>query len=58
MLKLSIEELSALNLILHECSTEELLRAAMYGFVDTKENPTVQDQEKSDLCWRLIQTLR
>ena len=58
MLRLSIEELSALNLILKECSLQEFLSAAMYGFVDCKENVSIEEQEKSDLCYKLIQTLR
>lgn len=58
MLKLSIEELTAINLILSFVSTQELLNAAMIGFVDTKEESTTVDKEKSDLCWKILQSLK
>ena len=58
MLKVSIEELSALNLILQFCSVAELLDAAMRGFVDTKEETNTIEKEKSDLCWKVLKTLR
>ena len=58
MLKVSMEELNALNLILQFCSVKELLIAAMRGFVDTKEEPTMQDKEKGDLCWKILKTLK
>ena len=57
VLKVSIEELSALNLALQFTTVKELLTAAMYGFVDTKEEPTQEDKEKSDLCWKILKTL-
>lgn len=56
MLKVSIEELSALNLVLQFCSVSELLTAAMRGFVDAEECQTI-DTEKSDLCWKILKTL-
>ena len=58
MLKVSIEELNALNLVLQFCSVEELLDAAMHGFVDTKEETSTIEKEKSDLCWKILKTLR
>ena len=58
VLRVSIEELSALNLALQFFTVEELLSAAMRGFVDTKEEPTLQDKEKSDLCWKILKTLK
>ena len=58
MLKVSIEELSALNLVLQFCSVAELLDAAMRGFVDTKEEVSTIEKEKSDLCWKVLKTLR
>ena len=57
MLKVSIEELNALNLILQFCSVSELLTAAMRGFVDTKEEVSTIEKEKSDLCWKILKTL-
>ena len=58
VLRVSIEELSALNLALQFITVEELLSAAMCGFVDTKEEPTQLDKEKSDLCWKILKTLK
>lgn len=58
MLKVSMEELNALNFILQFMSVEELLESAMRGLVDTKEEPTLQEKEKSDLCWKILKTLR
>ena len=52
-----MEELNALNFILQFMSVEELLDSAMRGLVDTKEEPTLQDKEKSDLCWKILKTL-
>ena len=57
VLKVSMEELSALNLALQFFTVEELLTSAMRGFVDTKEEPTQQDRENSDLCWKILKTL-
>ena len=57
MLKMSIEELSALNLILQFMSVSELLDAAMKGFVEN-EDITIRDKEKSDLCWKILKTLK
>ena len=56
MLKMSIEELSALNMILQFISVSELLDAAMKGFVEQDTN-TMINKEKSDLCWKVLKTL-
>lgn len=53
-----MEELNALNFVLQFMSVEELLDSAMRGLVDTKEEPTQQEKEKSDLCWKILKTLR
>ena len=56
MLRLSIEELTALNLLLKFMSVSELVNAAMVGYV-SKDNPTRIQQEKSDICWKVLKTL-
>lgn len=56
MLKLSLEELSALNMILKFVTVEDLIAAAGHGFAD--RDSSVQSQEKSDLCWKVSKTLR
>lgn len=56
MLKMSMEELQALNLLLHFTTVKELLTAAMHGYT-TKEEPTIKEEELSDLCWKVIKTL-
>lgn len=56
MLRMSIEEQSALNLVLQFASVSELLTAAMKGFAD--EEKTIRSQEKSDLCWKVLKTLQ
>ena len=56
MLKLSLEELSALNLILKFVSVEELFAAAGMGFAERDEN--ADTKEKSDLCWKVSKSLR
>ena len=56
MLRLSIEELSALNLLLNFMSVSEMLKAAMIGYV-AEDNPTTAQQEKSDICWKVLKTL-
>lgn len=48
MLKLSIEELSALNMILKFVSVDELIAAAGQGFATLDTD--ARSQEKSDLC--------
>lgn len=58
MLRMSIEEQSALNLILQFTTVSELLTAAMKGFNDENEETTVKNQEKSDLCWKVLKTLQ
>lgn len=57
MMRLSIEELSALNLALQFMSVSELLTAAMKGFVEG-EDATLRDKEKSDLCWKILKSLQ
>ena len=56
MLKISIEELSALNMILKFMSVEELIAAAGNGFAELASNE--MDKEKSDLCWKVVKSLR
>lgn len=59
MLKLNIEELSALNLVLQFTSVKELLNAAMKGFAEEgEETDVVITKEKSDLCWKVLKTLQ
>ena len=59
MLKVSIEELSALNLVLQFTSVEELLEAAMKGFSEMYESDQkTTTLEKSDLCWKVLKTLK
>jgi hypothetical protein len=59
MLKVSIEELSALNLVLQFTNVEELLTAAMKGFSEMHEVDQKQTTiEKSDLCWKVLKTLK
>lgn len=57
MLKMSVEELSALNLVLQFMTVSELLNAAMKGFVEN-EDAILKDKEKSDLCWKVLKTLQ
>lgn len=52
-----MEELCALNLVLRFVSVSELLTAAMKGFVANDDNNTIVEQEKSDLCWKVLKTL-
>lgn len=54
---MSIEELTALNLVLQFTSVSELLFAAMKGFAED-ENSDLKDKEKSDLCWKVLKTLK
>ena len=56
MLRASIEELTALNVILQFTSVSELLEAAMKGFSDNNED--TQEKEKSDLCWKVLKSLK
>ena len=57
MLRLSIEEQSALNLVLQFTTVADLLTAAMKGFTDLEEE-TELSKEKSDLCWKVLKTLK
>lgn len=58
MLKVTIEELTALNLLLQFVSVSELLDAAMKGFAENEEEETLNQKEKSDLCWKILKTLK
>lgn len=58
MLKITTEELSALNLVLQFTTVKDLLTAAMRGFVDDEEdNNKALNKEISDLCWKVLKTL-
>lgn len=54
MLRLSVEELIALNTILNFTTVAELLTAAMHGFAEEEKQLS---QEVSDLCWKMLKTL-
>jgi hypothetical protein len=54
MLRLSVEELIALNTILNFTTVTELLTAAMHGFAEDEKQLS---QEVSDLCWKMLKTL-
>lgn len=54
MLRLSVEELIALNTILNFTTVTELLTAAMHGFAEEEKQLS---QEVSDLCWKMLKTL-
>lgn len=56
MLKISVEELSALNMILNFMSVKELIAVAGHGFAELGESEL--DKEKSDLCWKVSTVLR
>lgn len=59
MLKVSIEELTALNLLLQFTTVEELLTAAMKGYSEIYENDHMTTTlEKSDLCWKILQSIK
>lgn len=55
MLKLTIEELSALNMVLQFTTVKELLTAAMHGFAESEET---RNKEVSDLCWKVLKSLQ
>lgn len=55
MLKLSLEELSALNVVLTIISVEELIRNAMENLADS-EKPT--ETVKAELCCTVLKSLR
>ena len=59
MLRVSFEELSAINLVLQFTTVEELLEAAMKGFSEKYEaDQSAITLEKSDLCWKVLKTLK
>ena len=53
MLNISVNELSALTLALRFMSVEELLNAAMQGYA-LEDSVSIQNAEKSDVCWKAI----
>lgn len=55
MLKLTIEELSALNLLFNFITVKELIAAAGYGFAELETE--IKGEEKADLCWKVSTTL-
>ena len=55
MLKLSLEELSALNVVLNAISVEELIRNAMENLADS-DTPT--EIVKAELCCAVLKSLR
>lgn len=60
MLRATIEELSALSLVLQFTTVDALLSAAMKGYVvsDDLEEVSQSNKEISDLCWKVLKTLR
>ena len=54
MLRLSVEELTALNTILNFTTVADLLTAAMRGFAEDNKQLS---QEVSDLCWKMLKAL-
>jgi hypothetical protein len=55
MLKLSMEEFSALNIVLNIIPLIELLDNAMKGFQESDE---ASDLAKADLCKSILKSLR
>ena len=55
MLKLLLEELSALNVVLNTISVEELIRNAMENLTDS-DTPT--EIVKAELCCAVLKSLR
>jgi hypothetical protein len=55
MLKLSMEEFSALNIVLNIIPLTELLDNAMKGFQESEET---SDLAKADLCKSILKSLR
>ena len=60
MLRATIEELTALSLVLQFTTVDALLDAAMKGFVDGDDTEELAQSNKeiSDLCWKVLKTLR
>lgn len=60
MLRATIEELSALSLVLQFTTVDALLSAAMKGYVvsDDLDEVSQSNKEISDLCWKVLKTLR
>lgn len=55
-MKLSIEELAALDMISQYATVKEILAAAGQGFAELADSET--DREKTDLCYKVSKTLR
>lgn len=59
MLRVSVEELTALNLVLQFTTVDELLTAAMKGYSEMYQIDEKQSTlEKSDICWKVLKTLK
>ena len=58
MLKLTLEETAALQLVLNFCSVEEIITSAMHGFTRDEDEANVLDKEKSDVCWKALTFLK
>ena len=56
MLKLSIEDIAALDLVSQYATVKEILAAAGHGFADLADSEI--DREKSDLCYKVSKILR
>ncbi len=58
MLRLSIEELCALNLVLSSTSVKELLQAAEKGFSEQGKASSISEADEiADLCFKASLTL-
>lgn len=55
MFQLSMEEFSALNIVLNNIQLNELLENAMKGFQESEET---SDLAKADLCKSILKSLR
>lgn len=55
MLKLSLEELSALNILFNVMTVEELLRNAMQNLADSQAST---DMAKAELCSIVLKSLK
>ena len=59
MLRVSVEELAALNLVLQFTTVDELLTAAMKGYSEMYQTDEKQSTlKKSDICWKVLKTLK
>ncbi len=55
MLKLTMEEFSALNIVLNTITLNDLLENAIKGFKTSEE---ISDLSKADLCQSILKSLR